>query len=365
MRGGREAGGELGACRPRRRGPRSRCRRRAGGTRRGSCSRAISTQSSTSRGEHRVAESLGTVGIRPLADRQDARRPGGRAPAGRARPTLGSRRVVAPAPACGPDAPPRCGGCARGGAAAAADQAGAKLLDEALQAAGQLLGRAKRVAPRHLPELGQPGVRLHRQGEGRVLRQALRCSDISCGPVAQFRPIGSTPSGSRAVSAAPISLPSSSVPVVSTVDLAEGGDGAGPAAPSPAAPRRRAALICKGSWQVSMRTRVDADRRAGRRTWKVVGVSQRLVPRVTQAGQPRPGTDGAEHEARPAAVGEVVGRLRGPAGRRPGRAPLIRSAIPNSPRLARFAPNVFVSTASAPASSRRRGLRGPRPAGGR
>ncbi|CAM5414097.1 hypothetical protein STANM309S_01994 [Streptomyces tanashiensis] len=44
-----------------------------------------------------------------------------------------------------------------------------------------------------------------------------RRSAISTGPVAQFRPIMSMPSGSRAVSAAPISEPSSIVPVVSTV----------------------------------------------------------------------------------------------------------------------------------------------------
>ncbi len=45
----------------------------------------------------------------------------------------------------------------------------------------------------------------------------LRCSLISAGPVAQLRPIMSIPRGSRAVSAAPISLPISIVPVVSTV----------------------------------------------------------------------------------------------------------------------------------------------------
>jgi hypothetical protein len=44
-----------------------------------------------------------------------------------------------------------------------------------------------------------------------------RCSLISAGPVAQFIPIRSMPSGSSAVSAAPISEPTSMVPVCSTV----------------------------------------------------------------------------------------------------------------------------------------------------
>ena len=47
-----------------------------------------------------------------------------------------------------------------------------------------------------------------------------RCSLISPGPVAQFSPIMSMPSGSRAVSAAAISLPSSIAPVVSIVTCA-------------------------------------------------------------------------------------------------------------------------------------------------
>ena len=47
-----------------------------------------------------------------------------------------------------------------------------------------------------------------------------RCSLISQGPVAQFSPIMSMPSGSRAVRAAPISLPSSIMPVVSIVTCA-------------------------------------------------------------------------------------------------------------------------------------------------
>ena len=56
-----------------------------------------------------------------------------------------------------------------------------------------------------------------RPARWRAWTRCRRCSLISVGPVAQLRPIASTPSGSIAVSAAPISDPMSMVPVVSTV----------------------------------------------------------------------------------------------------------------------------------------------------
>ena len=49
------------------------------------------------------------------------------------------------------------------------------------------------------------------------LLKTRKCSLISAGPVAQFKPIKSIPSGSSAFKAAPISDPMSIVPVVSTV----------------------------------------------------------------------------------------------------------------------------------------------------
>ena len=58
---------------------------------------------------------------------------------------------------------------------------------------------------------------MHATGTAECFDRCRRCSLISAGPVAQFNPIASTPSGSSAVSAAPISLPMSIVPVVSTV----------------------------------------------------------------------------------------------------------------------------------------------------
>ncbi len=77
-----------------------------------------------------------------------------------------------------------------------------------------------------------------------------RCSLISAGPVAQLRPITSMPSGSRATSAAPISEPSSIVPVVSTVTCAMIGRSASRAARARLQPTM-AALACSRSWQVS------------------------------------------------------------------------------------------------------------------
>ena len=82
------------------------------------------------------------------------------------------------------------------------------------------------------------------------LASVRRCSLISAGPVAQFRPMRSTPSGSIAVSAAPISLPSSIVPVVSTVTWVMIGTRR-PSARIAALRPSTAALTCSRSWQVS------------------------------------------------------------------------------------------------------------------
>jgi hypothetical protein len=68
--------------------------------------------------------------------------------------------------------------------------------------------------------------------------------------VAQFSPMKSMPIGSRAVSAAAISVPSSIVPVVSTVTW----QNSGRSAPASASARRApitAAFACRRSWAVS------------------------------------------------------------------------------------------------------------------
>ena len=77
-----------------------------------------------------------------------------------------------------------------------------------------------------------------------------RCSLISAGPVAQLRPITSTPSGSSAVRAAPISEPISIVPVVSTVTLTRIGNFTPASAMARFAPTM-AALDWSRSWHVS------------------------------------------------------------------------------------------------------------------
>ncbi len=100
------------------------------------------------------------------------------------------------------------------------------------------------------PRVGSPALGITDSGIRACLLSVRRCSDISAGPVAQFSPITSMPSGSSAVSAAPISLPSSIVPVVSTVTWVISGI----RRPSSAIARltpSTAALTCSRSWQVS------------------------------------------------------------------------------------------------------------------
>ena len=77
-------------------------------------------------------------------------------------------------------------------------------------------GRSGYTAPSG-PSTGRPALGITDTGSLEWRDRYRRCSLISAGPVAQFSPMTSTPSGSIAVSAAPISLPSSIVPVVSTV----------------------------------------------------------------------------------------------------------------------------------------------------
>ena len=79
-----------------------------------------------------------------------------------------------------------------------------------------------------------------------------RCSTISAGPVAQLSPIMSMPRGSNAVSAAPMSEPSSMVPVVSMVTWEMIGRRL-PAADIPSWQPRTAALTWRRSWLVSIR----------------------------------------------------------------------------------------------------------------
>lgn len=102
------------------------------------------------------------------------------------------------------------------------------------------------------PSTGNPALGITDTGMRACRDRWRRCSLISAGPVAQFKPIMSTPSGSTAVNAAPISLPSSMVPVVSTVTWAN----TGMCRPARVIARRdpnTAAFSCSRSWQVSTR----------------------------------------------------------------------------------------------------------------
>ena len=132
-----------------------------------------------------------------------------------------------------------------------------------------------------------------------------RCSLISAGPVAQFSPIMSTPSGASAVSAAPISEPSSMVPVVSTVTWAKIGSA------TPASASARLAPDDGGLRLEQVLRRLDEDRvrAAGDQPGHLllVGVAQDGVGGVAQARQLRAGTDGAQHPARVGGRRPVVG----------------------------------------------------------
>ena len=92
---------------------------------------------------------------------------------------------------------------------------------------------------------------MHITGVCENLERCRRCSLISVGPVAQLRPIMSTPSGSSAVSAAPISLPMSIVPVVSTVTSTKIGRRM-PVSTIACLQPLTAALVCRMSCEVSM-----------------------------------------------------------------------------------------------------------------
>ena len=122
-------------------------------------------------------------------------------------------------------------------------------LTNAVSAAASSSGLSGYTAP-FGPSSGSPAFGITDSGIRACLESVRRCSLISAGPVEQFSPMRSTPSASNAVSAAPISEPSSIVPVVSTATCAT----IGTTRPSAAIARRTprmAALACRRSWQVS------------------------------------------------------------------------------------------------------------------
>ncbi len=143
-----------------------------------------------------------------------------------------------------------------------------------------------------------------------------RCSLISAGPVAQFRPIMSMPSGSSAVSAAPISEPTSIVPVVSTVTCTR----IGRSAPAAAIERLRADDGGLRLQQVLAGLDRGSRRRRRRRARPPAPGTRPAAWRTARARRsaawyPGRPTRGPSAGARRVAPG--VGRLAGDAGRRP------------------------------------------------
>ena len=181
------------------------------------------------------------------------------------------------------------------------------------------------------------------------------------GPVAQFSPIRSMPSGSSAVSAAPISEPSSMVPVVSTVTCTMIGRS------RPACGERPLGAEDGGLGLQQVLAGLDQDR---------VDATGRACPRPgpgrrhEAARTPRgPGWAAWCQDRRcraPTAAGRACCR-RPPTPERSGAAALasskIRSEIPYSPSADRLVPNVFVSTRPRRRRSTHRGWLRPHLAG--
>src|SRR6516162_8865252 len=162
-----------------------------------------------------------------------------------------SRQRPGPIPADAPQHRVERGDVRRLGAAAPADHIDPVLENKALEPLSDL-GCAERVLGAAGDELGEPGVGLDRDIIGQFSPSHLTCSAISRGPVAQLRPIIGTSSAWMIVAAAAMSAPTSKVPVVSTVTWTMIGISF-PAASRPCFAPFTAALICSGSWQVSMR----------------------------------------------------------------------------------------------------------------
>ncbi len=174
-----------------------------------------------------------------------------------------------------------------------------------------------------------------------------RCSLISAGPVAQFSPMKSMPSGSSAVSAAPTSEPSSMVPVVSTVMCTISGRSTPAARMARLAPST-AALVCSRSWLVSTSTAsmppstmaetwvAYASRRSAYGRWPSVGS---LVPGPTLPRTQR-GWSGVLYASADSRAIRAAASASSP----------IRSGMSYSFRADRLAPKVFVSTQSTPTS---------------
>ena len=181
-------------------------------------------------------------------------------------------------------------------------------LTNAVSAAASSSGLSGYTAP-FGPSSGSPALGITDSAIRACLESVRRCSLISAGPVEQFSPMRSTPSASSAVSAAPISEPSSIVPVVSTATCATTGTTAALVGHRPAhAQDGRLGLqeVLAG---------LDDDRVGPARDEAAaalgVGVAEADERLVAQRRQLRAGADRAEHVPRPVRCRDLVGHLAG------------------------------------------------------
>ena len=161
---------------------------------------------------------------------------------------------------------------------------------------------------------GRPAFGRHERYVRACCERWRRCSVISAGPVAQFMPITSGRIASSAVSAAPISEPTSMRPVVSTVTCSM----IGTVRPSAAMALRHA--IDRGLALEEVHHRLDEDDVDATGDQAVglllVGVAQGDEVDVAERRKLGAGPDRPDHVAGPVgrgvAVGDLAGDLRGP-----------------------------------------------------
>ena len=176
----------------------------------------------------------------------------------------------------------------------------------------------------------------------------LTCSAISRGPVAQLRPMIGTSSAWMIVAAAAMSAPTSKVPVVSTVTCTIIGMSFFASSRARLAPLT-AALICSGSWQVSIRI-ASAVPAISPAHWIASASSRSWYAMWPSEGSRVPGpTEPRTKRVRPSCANSAIASRANSAARRLRAKAL--SPIPNSPRVIGEPPKLSVAAiASQPAA---------------
>ena len=184
-------------------------------------------------------------------------------------------------------------------------------------------------------------------GPGQVSASVARCSAISCGPVAQLRPMIGTSSAATIAAAAAMSVPTSRVPVVSTVTWTISGSDT-PASRIACRAPLTAALACSGSWQVSHKI-TSAPPAIRPAAWTANACSSVPYAMWPSEGRRVPGPIAPiTKRLRPSPATFAIASRASSAARR-----LIsnaRSPRSNSPSVTGEPPKLLVSSASAPAS---------------